>query len=108
MSDGGSKFTSLDFSEFAREWNFVHKTSGPYYPQSNGMSERHIQTIKKTLKKAMADHKYLHMVLLEKHNTPIINGFSPAHLLMGCRLGAFVPVVPVFLDPVLPDHKEFC
>lgn len=106
MSDGGSNFTSKEFSDFARDWNFVHKTSSPHYPQSNGMSERHIQTTKKILKKAAADRKDIQVVLLEVHNTPVVNGFSPAQLLMGRRLRSLIPVVPSLLDPFLPDHKE--
>ncbi|KAJ8896735.1 hypothetical protein PR048_002080 [Dryococelus australis] len=39
--------------------------------------------LRELLKRDVADHKGLDMVLLEMHHTPIINGFSPAHLLMG-------------------------
>ncbi|KAJ8890197.1 hypothetical protein PR048_009705 [Dryococelus australis] len=48
------------------------------------------------------------MALLEMHNTSVINELSPAELPMGCRLRAFVPVVPSVLNPVVPYHKIVC
>ena len=44
-SDNGPQFNNYLIKEFAKEWNFKHETSSPYWPQSNGMVERHIQTI---------------------------------------------------------------
>lgn len=40
ISDDGPQFSSKDFENFARAWDFVHVTSSPHYPQSNGLSER--------------------------------------------------------------------
>ena len=42
-------FASKAFRNFASEWEFEVSTSSPRYPQSNGMSERAIQTIKNLL-----------------------------------------------------------
>jgi len=35
----GPQLVSEEFEEFAREWNFSHTTSSPYYAQSNGKAE---------------------------------------------------------------------
>ncbi|KAJ8896268.1 hypothetical protein PR048_001612 [Dryococelus australis] len=105
MSDGGSNLTSLQFDKFAQEWNFIHQTSSPRYPQSSGMSECHVQTVKKTLK-VIQDEKDVNIALLELRNTPIIQGHSPAQLLMGRRLRGCIPIVPAVLNPSLPNHKE--
>lgn len=51
-SDNGPQFTSLQFKKFTKTWNFNHITSSPYYPKSNGMAERYVQTFKNMLKKA--------------------------------------------------------
>ena len=48
-------FSSKSFRQFARDWGFAVCTSSPRYPQSNGMSERAIQTIKNLLRKAFED-----------------------------------------------------
>ena len=37
-------FSSKECSRFAQEWSFKISTSSPHYPQSNGMSERTIQS----------------------------------------------------------------
>ncbi|EZA62194.1 hypothetical protein X777_02820 [Ooceraea biroi] len=39
-SDNGPQFTSREFKNFAKTWNFKHVTSNPIYPRSNGMVER--------------------------------------------------------------------
>lgn len=40
ISDIGPQFSSKEFENFARTWDFVHVTSSPHYPQSNGLSEK--------------------------------------------------------------------
>jgi len=47
MSDNGPQFDSSDMKQFA---NTKHITSSPHYPQSNGLSERTMKTIKGLLK----------------------------------------------------------
>ena len=54
FSDNGPQFSSREFKDFSIKWDFIHNTSSPEYPQSNGLVERHIQTIKRLLKKAKA------------------------------------------------------
>ncbi|PFX13129.1 HERV-K-8p23.1 provirus ancestral Pol protein [Stylophora pistillata] len=48
-------FASKAFRNFASEWGFEVSTSSPRNPQSNGMSERALQTIKNLLRKAFED-----------------------------------------------------
>ena len=52
VSDNGSQYASREFREFAKIYNFRHTKLSPEYPQSNGLVERTIQTVKKTLKNA--------------------------------------------------------
>ena len=76
-------FNSKAFRRFAKEWDFSVVTSSPNYPQSNGLIERNMQTIKNLLKKAKEAMKDEQLALLEFRNTPI-SGLqeSPAQLLM--------------------------
>ena len=46
------RYNSSVFRSFACDWGFTVTTSSPTYPQSNGMSEKAVQTIKRILKKA--------------------------------------------------------
>ena len=39
-SDNGPQYSSREFAEFAKRWDFKHVTSSPMYPQSNGLAEK--------------------------------------------------------------------
>ena len=91
---GGSKFASV--------YGFVHTTSSPKYPQSNGEAERAVKTVKGLLNKA--EDPYL--TLLAYRATPLQNGFSPAELLIGRRLRSTVPMIPLLREPRVPDYSE--
>ena len=49
VTDNGRQFVSSEFQNFADKWNFVHTTSSPYFPQSNGQAERAVQIAKRIL-----------------------------------------------------------
>ena len=100
FTDNGPQFSSTEFREFAKQWNFEHVTSSPKYAQSNGEAERAVRTMKSILNKC--DDEYL--ALLNYRNTPLHNGYSPAQLAMGRSLKTRVPVHPSELLPKLPDY----
>jgi transposase InsO family protein len=53
-TDNGPQYASREFEQFAVAYGFEHVTSSPSYPQSNGSSERMVQTVKDILKKCDA------------------------------------------------------
>ena len=82
-SDGGPQFTSHHFRQFALQWGFIHKTSSPHYPQSNGKIESAVKSMKKIIYTAWnsrsLDHNKLCRALLHYRNTPSHkDGLSPA------------------------------
>jgi len=98
ISDNGPQFSSCEFQAFAKEWEFMHKTSSPHH--ANGMAERGVQTVKNMLKKAKADGKDPYLSLLNLRSTPMENiGASPAQLLMSRRLRTRLPILPELLKP---------
>ena len=92
-------FNSRCFKEFAKEWQFNLTTSSPHFPQSNGLAERNVQTVKNLFKKAKESGRDPEMALLEFRNTPITGlNSSPAQLLMGRRLRSSLPMISTCLD----------
>ena len=108
-------FSSKKFKQFASDWNFQVITSSPTYPQSNGLAERYVQTIKKLLKKAIDSGSDEALALLEFCNTPITGmSYTPAQLLMsrrlhGCLLmtaSSLVPNVASNVKKQLQEHQD--
>lgn len=73
-------------------------TSSPHFAQSNGEAERMIRTVKDLFRKADDPH----LALLSYRDTPGVNGFSPAQLLMGRQLKTRVPKRDEQLRPNWP------
>ena len=83
ISDNGPQYSSFHFTSFAKQWDFKHVTSSPRYPQSNGMAERTVQTVKKLIKKALQDGEDPYIALLNFRTSPTVDGGpSPAFKLM--------------------------
>ncbi|KAJ0174696.1 hypothetical protein K1T71_009804 [Dendrolimus kikuchii] len=92
MTDNGTQFSSREFKNFTKIWGFNHITSSPNYAQSNGKSERAVQTVKKLLKKSILSNSDFNLALLNYRNTPRDGLSSPAQLLMGRTLRCQLPI----------------
>ena len=90
VSDNGPQY-----ARFAREEGFIHVTSSPCYPQSNGKAERTVQTVKAMLKKSVDPYG----ALLAYRTTSLECGYSPAQLLMGRQLRTSIPVMASTVQP---------
>ena len=101
ISDNGPQFTSQEYKLFAQQWDFIHNTSSPEYPQSNGFIERTIQTVKHSLKKAMVNNEDPALALLALRTTPAKDHISPAQKLMGRTLRTNLPSI----KPLLKTSK---
>ena len=103
FSENGPQFSC---TEFANTWGFVHSTSSPRYPQSNGLAEKAVQTAKRIIIKATASGRDPYIALLEYRTTPISDcGKSPAQLLMRRRLRSILPSTPASLQPDLVNPE---
>ena len=87
ISDNGRQYTSDDFKEFSRKYQFKHITSSPKYPRRNSVAERSIQTFKNIMEKS--NDPYLG--LLSHRTTPLSFGISPGELLMNRKLSTTLP-----------------
>ena len=89
FSDNGPQYSSKEFTEFAESYEFTHNTSSPYHPQSNGQTERTVQTVKRLL----ADSEDPDLALLSYRSTPFPwCSLSPAQLSMGRCVRTNLPV----------------
>ena len=95
ISDNGPQFSAATFRQFAMNYGFVHVTSSPRYPQSNGEAERAVRTMKGLLKR----NDDQHIALMVYRSTPLQNGLSPAEMIMGRRLRTQLPILPNALKP---------
>ena len=86
ISDRGTHFAADVFQQFAKEAEFVHVVIARHRPQSNGIAERFVRTLKEWLadKAWQSDQElleFLHLFLLEYNDRPHqalpIPGLSP-------------------------------
>ena len=87
----GHNITRKFFSDFAREWDFIHDTSSPHFAQSNGNAERMVQTCKNMLKKSFDSNEDYRKALLVYRSTPLACGKTPTQLLMGRNVRSNLP-----------------
>ena len=107
MTINGPQFTSNEFTTFMLNNGIQHKKIAPYHPATNGLAERFVQELTKSLKRnEMASHstpKQHHLVNSPLHYrcTPhSITGFTPAELLFKRKLRTRLHLVQ-------PSHVEF-
>lgn len=88
VSDNGPQFDSEEFRNFTSRNGILHRMGAPYHPQSNGLAERMVQSVKSALLK-MERHPgdfqtKLLRFLIHYRNTPhYASGASPASIMFG-------------------------
>ncbi|XP_055522646.1 uncharacterized protein K02A2.6-like [Wyeomyia smithii] len=88
VSDNGTQFTSHEFQVFCEKQGIRHILTAPYHPQSNGLAERFVDTLKRTLRKIRSGGETLEEALqtfLQVYRTTPTVDFgnkSPAEIML--------------------------
>lgn len=122
VSDNGPPFNSAEFQRFCQLNGIIPLKSPPYHPQSNGIAERHVATVKNSLFKYLMEGSTLTLeqqvvnFLFSYRNTPSsITGMSPNEFLFRfkprTRLDMLRPAANDSISVRQPDnfvsHKVF-
>ena len=100
-SDNGPQYASGHFADFCTSWGITHETSSPHYPQSNGLEEACVKSVKHALQHTKYSSANLQLTLLALWATPINAKLpSPAKLQYQCQLRTTIPLKICNTDPV--------
>ena len=103
VSDGGPQYTSAEFKDFKKHWQIEHRVSSPRNPQSNGVAECCMQTMKASLIKTIEEGEDVDLALLTYKTTPLNHRLpSPAELLNSSKYKTLLPtcIVPTRLQEI--------
>ncbi len=118
VCDNGPPFGSAEFNKFCDESQIRLMHSPPYHPQSNGVAERWVQTVKIALKKEFEDeggfseHGLLN-VLFRLRNTPSVDGNIPSDMIFNFQPRTALvkavsePNTSVGTNTNIPSHRVF-
>ena len=105
QSDNGPCYDSVEFMNFAKQYDFKHVTSSPLHPSGNGLAEITVKTVKSLFTKSKQSGKDPYLALLEYRNTPLACGKSPSQLLMSRQLRSTLPLITHQLEPKLCNSQ---
>ena len=92
VSDSGPQYTSAEFRDFTKHWQIEHRVSSPRNPQSNGMAEHCVQTMKASLIKTIEEGEDMDLALLTYKITPLNHRLPlPAELLNSRKYKTLLP-----------------
>ena len=103
ITDCGGQYTSKEFTDFAKSYNFEHVLASPKHPQAFGEAEAAVKTVKSLWRKNENKNK----ALLDYRATPIPGiSLSPSQLCMDRRLRTTLPMATGLLKPETYNTQE--
>ena len=103
ITDCGSQYTSKEFENFAKSYNFEYVLVSTKHPQANGEAEAAVKTVKTLWRKNKGKNK----ALLNYRATPIPGiDLSPSQLCMGRRPRTTLLIVQELLKPEAYNSRE--
>ena len=104
VSDNGPQFTSDEFEKFLKVNRVKHILTAPYHPASNGLAERFVRMLKRSLKASKGDgrsicHQLTEFLFKYRATPHATTGVSPDELFLKRELRTR-------FDLMLPNAKE--
>ena len=97
-SDGGPQFRQ-EFAEFCKNNSISHELSSPYNPESNGLAESAVKSMKSLVIKCKEDKSDLHSAISAWRNMAREDGITPSQAFFGRRQKQEVPLVVILILP---------
>ncbi len=106
MFNNARQYTSQQFKDFAKYWDFIHVTSSPEFPQSNSLAEGAVHNAKQLMEKSHRDGTDVFLNLLNLRNIPRDSTLgSPAQRLLSRQTRSAIPVISKLLE-LAPKHAQ--
>ena len=103
ITDCGGQYTSKEFTDFAKSYNFEHVLVSPKHSQAFGEAEAAVKTVKSLWTKNENKKK----ALLDYRATPIPGiSLSPSQFCMDRRLRTTLPMATGLLKPETYNAQE--
>ena len=99
----GTQYTSEEFKNFAKSYNFQNVLISPKHPNANGEAEAAVKIVKSLWRKNNDKHKAL--LIYRAIPIPGIE-LSPSHLCVGRRLRTSLPIARNRLEPEAYNSNE--
>ena len=92
VSDNGPRFIGGPYQDMCSRWAIKHTTSSPRYPQSNGLAERMVRTVKALIKKCKQTGQDIGIAMLHLRATPTDPSMlAPAEVMFGRPIRTTLP-----------------
>ena len=104
VTDSGTNYDSVEFSQSCTRNNIKHTKSSPHHRQSNGNSESAVKIVETLLRKTEKTAFNPYEALLDWHNTPTIGmTTSPAQRFLNRRTRTEIPTTGTLLTPKIAE-----
>lgn len=105
-TDHGFQFASIEFTAFAKRYDFKHVTSSPNFPRSNGLAEKGVQIVKGLRENTKEGREDFRLGLLAYGSSLLEGGRSPEELLQGRRIRSTVPDLNIDAEGRVSKHRK--
>ena len=92
-TDGGPQYRT-EFSDFCSNYGIKHELSSAYNPESNGLAESAVKSMKSLVSRCSRAGQPLHQAIAAWRNMAREDGYSPAQLFFGRRQRQRLPCTP--------------